>query len=235
MKKALVLAGVMLAFGAAQVSAQLFYDPYYNLIENGKTGAAAVGINNTDLAGIGDATDVMAMGRFAFSGQIEMGALVSLGMLQQGADSFQKLLVGGKFGMTKRSAATFNVLVPVGAVNDPGIAVGYMRTFESGSWIDLDTHAQLALLKGYAPQGSVVDLLAELTGPLGASEKVTGHIGFLTSSNTDNIGDNLAINCWPNVDIKLGKAMINIGASIGLAGKKNQNDLGMKAFLIMAM
>lgn len=255
MKKTLVLAAVLLAFGALQATAQItfptiptiniptvtlakapvHYDPYYVL--PGAKGSIGVdaGILSYDVSSIADASDVFAMGKYSITDKIEAGARVTLGFLREDGDAFSSALVGAKYLVTEKSAATANVLIPVGEVEDPGISVGYMQSVMAGS-ICIDSHLQVGLLDGYTGGTGVnIDLLVEPSKAI--NDKLTAYLDVLVSTNTDDIaGDYLGINLLPYVDYAIQEGLVvSAGVSIGVAGDAKQDDIGIKVAAIKTM
>jgi hypothetical protein len=230
MKKARILAGVLgVIVSVAQVDAQLHYDPYYSLARDVGCLGATAGLRNSDLSMVGDASDVFLVGKYIFTERFEAGARFTSGALRLGGDGFQTLVVGVKDIINDYSAATLNVLLPVGAVEDPGLSIGYMRTLESNR-TKLNTFVQLGFLKGYTPTGKAGDItvsvLVEPARHFG--RKATGYADILLDTNTNgNIGDNFGLNVSPNVDFWINKShTFNLGFSIGVAGSNRQKELG---------
>lgn len=224
--KKFILAGVLLALGTGQVGAQMHYDPYYALPGKAKTCGVVAGIDNWKISKIGDATDIMGMYKHSFSDKLEVGARVTVGSLHEGADALSMVAAGAKWGLGEKRALSVNFLVPLGDVDDPGLSLGIMNTMMLGS-IQTNWWLQAGLLKGYAPDGIGLDLLAQGTKSMG--DKLTGYLDVLVGTNTDEIGDNLGVNLRPNVDYKLNdKGMINLGISVGVAGDAKQDDPGLR-------
>ncbi|MBM3279986.1 MAG: hypothetical protein FJY95_18215 [Candidatus Handelsmanbacteria bacterium] len=230
MKKFCLIGALALAVCASQADAQLQYDPFFGL--PGKTGTMGVdaGLASADLGAIGDASDVFVMGKYAVSDKLEVGARATLGFLFEGADTFNRLDVGAKYGLGEKSALAVNLLAPLGGVDDPGLAVGYMNACSVGG-VSVNGVLQAQLLKGYADPGVNLNLFLEPYKAFG--EKMIGYLDLYVNTNTDDIGNTLGVNLGPNVDIKLNDTMVlNAGVSLGLAGDAKQADPGLGVTLI---
>ena len=136
------------------------------------------------------------------------------------------MVVGAKQGLGGNSAVSVNLLAPIGGVEDPGLALGYMMSTEMAG-MTLNNHLQVGLLKGHAAKGVGIDLLIEPVKPLG--DKLIGYLDFLVATNTDDIGGAyLGINLCPNVDLMLNETTaINAGVVIGLAGDAKASEIGL--------
>jgi hypothetical protein len=237
MRKAFVLASVLLLVGAVQVSAYwpavsfdppLHYDPYYVL--PGQAGGLGIdaGLSSPDIGSLGDVTDIFAMGKYSISDQLEVGVLASFGFLWDTGwwekDPLSAIVVGAKYGLTEQSAVTAN-LTPLNEIEELGLSLGYMQTMQLSNF-DLSGHLQVGLLDGYAPEGVGIDLMIEPS--MAINERLTGYLDFLIRTNTDDIGDYLAINLWPNVDYAVMEGLvINAGVTLGLGGDLKQEDVGL--------
>ena len=97
----------------------------------------------------------------------------------------------------------------------------------------VNTMATGAVLDGYARDGVALDLLVEPMHTLGG--EWTGYLDIVIATNTDGLGDHLAIDLGPNIDINLNEtAIINAGITFGLAGDAKQDDIGLALGLVMA-
>lgn len=228
--RALVSASILLAL-ATTASAQ-HYDPYFVLPgPSGRIGAD-LGLFNRDLTSVADASTVLTMGKYSISDQLEIGASADLGILQVGAGSLMRVQAGAKMGLAPDLAITGTVVLPVGDIDDPGVAVGAMKSlFISGTMVN--TWAQGAFLDGYATDGVSLSLLIEPVYNFG--DLATGYFDILIASNTDALGDHLALNLGPNAELNLNEtAIVNVGLTIGLAGDARQDDMGLNMSLITA-
>ena len=126
MKKVCVLEGIMMAFCSAQIEAQLHYDLYYGL--PGSTGSKTLdaGLFTGDIGAIADGSDVPVMAKYSLSDKLEVGARITLGVLNENADALNTVVVGAKQGLGENSAVSVNLLAPIGGAEDPGLALGYM-------------------------------------------------------------------------------------------------------------
>ena len=80
MKRALVLAGVLLALAASQVAAQIVYDPFFVLPGNAKAMGVDVGLVNGRISKIADMSDVYAMAKYSVNDKIVANLGISLGV-----------------------------------------------------------------------------------------------------------------------------------------------------------
>ena len=236
MKKALLIAGIMMAFFAASVSAQspLQYDLYYGLPGEAGSRTVDVGINASDIGSIADVSLIPVMAKTSISDQLEVGVNAGLGVLIDGADALNTLLVGAKYSLGETSAASANILLPMGAADNPGLSLGYMMSKQMGE-MTVNHHLQVALLDGYTGgTGIGVDLLIEPTKNIGS---LVGYLDILISTNTNDIGGTpLAINLGPNVDYALNEnTTINAGVILGLSGDSKAADLGLVVTAIIGM
>jgi len=232
MRKAFVLAGLLLTLFATQAPAQLHYDPYFALPAMAASKGALAGLDCADLSSLGDVSDLFGMARYSLTDQIEVGARLTSGLLNDFRDTFSTVVIGGKYGLTPQSAVTAAFLLPIGDAEDPGLSVGYMQTFPYQDKIQINGWARAGFLKGYAYKGVVLDLLVEPT--MAINPQITGFLALLAHTNTDNIGDWLGIDLWPNIDYKLKENVtINAGITLGLAGDFKQNDLGVRGAWIV--
>lgn len=228
MKKICVLAGIMMAFCSAQIDAQLHYDLYYGLPGSAGSKTLDAGLSTPDIGKIADASSVPVMAKYSLSDKLEVGARITLGVLIEGADALNSVVVGAKQGLGENSAVSVNLLAPIGGAEDPGLALGYMMSTTCPiTGLALNNHLQLGLLKGHAAKGIGIDLLIEPVKPLG--EKMVGYLDILVATNTDDIaGTPLAINLGPNVDFMLNETTaVNVGVVIGLAGDGKASEIGL--------
>ena len=257
MKKVLILAAALLVF-SGQVSAQppLTYDLFYGLPGEAGSMGADVGILNSDISSIGDATDVPVMIKKSLNDNLEVGARATLGFLHEGASSFESLVVGGKYKLGENNALSVGVLLPLGGSDKPGLAVGYMMSMEAAGLM-WNNQLHLGLLDGHtnpadknatttvadsssggmsSPQtGILVDILLEPYKEL--NDKMVGYLDILIGTNTDDIGgDPLGINLGPNLDYILSEGLaVNIGITIGIAGDEKAGDPGIGIVLLKSM
>ena len=235
MKKVFLAGGALIALCAVSVTAQpLQYDLYYGLPGEAGSRTVDVGINSSDIGGVGDASLIPVMAKISANEEIEIGVNAQLGLFVEGADALNNLLVGAKYGLGETRAATANILLPMGAANDPGLSVGYMMSREMGRMM-VNSQLQLALLDGYTGgSGMGVDLLIEPKKNIGS---MIGYLDILIATKTDDIGgDPLAINLGPNVDFGVNEsATINGGVIIGLAGDNKVDDVELVVSAIIGL
>lgn len=247
MKKARILAGALaVVFSVVQANAQLHYDPYYSIARDIGAKSLNLGLNNSEIAKVGDASDVFLMAKYTFSERFEAGGRATFGFLHQGADNFESVVVGIKDIINDYSAASFNVLLPAGGVEKPGLSLGYMRTLVSDK-LKVNTHVQLGFLEGYTFSSKATDIaFAAMIQPSRAfGSKATGQVDLLLNGimhlkkstdpaaprvDTDGrTSDNFGVNVRPHVDLQIAKGnIINVGVSIGVAGDNKQEKLGLR-------
>jgi len=234
MKRIWILAGILLAFGAAQVGAQtaLHYDPYYVL--PGAAGGMGVdaGLSNVDISSLLDATDVYLMGKYSVSSRLEAGFRLTFGFLNDGRESFSEITVGAKFGLGEKSAITLN-LTPFNEIEETGFSMGYMQTLRFGD-MNINNHLQVGLREAYAPEGVPIHLLIEPVKVF--SDKLSGYLDVLISTNTSSPDDDLTIDLGPNLDFLLAEGLlINAGITLGVAGDLKQDEIGLIVTAIKVM
>ena len=254
MRKARILASALaVVFAAVQANAQLHYDPYYSIARDIGAKSLNLGLNNSDMAKIGDASDLFAMAKYTFSERFEAGGRVTLGMLRRQTDDVESVVVGIKDIINDYSAASFNILLPVGEVEKPGLSVGYMRTLVSDK-LKVNTHGQLGFLEGYtfSPKATTF-ALAVLIQPCRAfGSKATGYVDVVLNAmvrmkkGTDVVvprfdtdgrtSDDFGINVRPHVDLQFAPGnILNLGVSIGVAGDNKQDKLGLRVAYKMTL
>ena len=208
------------------------YDPYYVLPGPAGRIGSSVGVYSDDISSLADGSHVLAMGKYSVSDELEAGIVADLGVLHDHASTLAAIQVGAKLGIAEQTAIIGTVLLPVGDVDDIGIALGWMQTFTTGELM-VNTMATGAVLDGYARDGEALDLLVEPMHTLGG--EWTGYLDIVIATNTDGLGDHLAIDLGPNIDINLNEtAIINAGITFGLAGDAKQDDIGLALGLVMA-
>ena len=153
----------------APVHAPLSYDPYYVL--PGGLGYTSVDIGvrtaSSTFKELKDVSDIVAMAKFNPHARVEVGAHLTFGFFKDGSSNFSSLVVGSKYQLGTNRAATANIVLPAGDIDNPGLAVGLMQTMRSWTLPSrFNTRLQVAALKGYthAYEGKgviVVDLLLE--------------------------------------------------------------------------
>ncbi len=208
------------------------YDPYYVLPGPAGRIGADVALFNNDMGKLVYGSNILIMGKYSQSDELEVGAVADLGLLHDHASTLAGVQAGIKFGLAEQLALTGTVRLPVGDVDDVGLAIGCMRTFFTGEWM-INTRASGAFLDGYTSDGVALSLLIEPVRAFG--DGITGYLDVLIASNTDGVGDHLAIDIGPNADINLNeRAIVNAGITFGLAGDARQHDTGLGLSLVMA-
>jgi len=228
----LFVAGALLLLAAGQIAAQaLSYDPYYVLPREAGTVGADLALSTPDAAEIGNMSDVGLMAKYAATDQIEVGLLATLGVLNDGADSFSALTLGAKYALAPERAVTLN-LTPYNGPEELGLSLGIMNSMDLDGLI-LNKQLQVGLLKGYAAEGVAVEALIEPTMPM--SKHAVGYLDVLITSNTDGLGDHLSVLMSPNVDMTVRPgytANVGIKFSVMSGDLAADTDLGVSAALI---
>jgi len=220
---------VVLSGTAALAQSPLFYDPYIVLPGSQGTAGIDVGIENPDVSSIGDVTDVFVTGKYAITDQIEAGARITTGLLNDYRDTFSDVVIGAKYGIGTSGAATANVSV-YNEIEEIGLSVGYMHSMQLGS-VETCGHLQVGLLDAYAADGVGIDLRVE--PKFKVNDMVTAYLDVLFGTNTDDISGWMALNVWPNVDIAVNESLvINAGVTAGIAGDMKQDDIGARVAAI---
>jgi len=225
------LVSVLTAMALATSATAQSYDLYYVMPGPAGRLGVDVGIISSDVGSIVDASLVPVMVKVSVSDQIEVGARASLGVLQDGAEDLSTVEVGAKYGLLEATALTATYLVPTGDAHDPGLSVGVMHTFASGDMM-INNWLQASFLDGYTDDGVNFSLLVEPTMIFG--DQLAVYLDILANTNTDDIGDNLAIDLAPNVDIMINDmAVINAGVILGIAGDAKADELGLVVTLLV--
>ena len=93
----------------------------------------------------------------------------------------------------------------------------------------INTWVQVGLLDGYTGgAGTDVALLVEPAREIG--DRLTAYLDLQAETNTDDIGDHLAVSLAPNIDVMFSQYLVvNVGASLGVAGDRKQEEVGVLA------
>ncbi len=226
-----ILVSVLTAIAFATSATARSYDLYYVMPGPAGRLGVDVGIISSDVGSVVNASLVPVMVKVSVSDQIEVGARASLGVLQDGAEDLSTVEVGAKYGLLEATALTATYLVPTGDAHDPGLSVGVMHTFASGDMM-INNWLQASFLDGYTDDGVNFSLLVEPTMIFG--DQLAVYLDILANTNTDDIGDNLAIDLAPNVDIMINDmAVINAGVILGIAGDAKADELGLVVTLLV--
>ena len=221
------------------VHAPLSYDPYYVL--PGGLGYTSVDIgvrtSSSTFKELKDVSNIVAMAKFNPHTRVEVGAHLTFGFFKDGSSNFSSLVVGSKYQLGTNRAATANVVLPAGDIDNPGLAVGLMQTVEFGPAFRLNSHLQVAALKGYTRayegNGVVGNLLVEPA--MVFSEKLSAYLDLRIASNTSDLTGDLSVFLEPNLDIGLGDGMVlNAGVSMDLQDEE-QEDVGLFIVLLRDM
>ena len=247
---------VALAAAAPAVYAPLSYDPYYVL--PGGLGYTSVDIgvrtSPSTFKELKDVSNIVAMAKFNPHARVEVGAHLTFGFFKDGSSNFSSLVVGSKYQLGTNRAATANVVLPAGDIDNPGLAVGLMQTVTFGTAFRLNSHLQVAGLEGYTGDkdenavenpnddgdngmignGVVGHLLIEPAVVF--NEKLSAYLDLLITSNTSDLEGNLSVRLEPNLDIGLGDGMmLNAGVSVDLQGGDEREDMGLFIVLLRDM
>ncbi len=221
--------------GGPVIAQPLSYDPYYVLPAGPGQTSVDIGLTTVDASDVFNTSDVVAMAKFNPHEKIEVGARFTFGWINDNISNFSSLVVGAKYSLGSNRAATANLTVPAGNVDDPGLSIGIMNTAALAAGFDLNAQFQLGLLKGYTGgTGIIVDALIEPT--MVFNDRFIGYLDVFITSNTDSFSDFLAVNLGPNLDIGLSDGtVLNLGLTFGLSGDVKQAKTGLTAILLRAM
>ena len=128
-------------------------------------------------------------------------------------------------------------MLPAGDIDNPGLAFGLMQTVRVGPAFRLNSHLQVAALKGYTHayegNGVVGNLLIEPA--IVFNEKLSAYLDLLIASNTSDLEGDLSVRLEPNLDIGLGDGLVlNAGVSVDLQDEE-QEDMGLFIVLLRDM
>ena len=222
----------------APVHAPLSYDPYYVLPGGPGYTSVDIGVRTSPstFKELKDVSNIIAMAKFNPHARVEVGAHLTFGFFKDHSSNFSSLVVGGKYKLGDKRAATANVVLPAGDIDNPGLAVGLMQTVEFGTAFRLNSHLQVAGLKGYTGdegKGAIGNLLIEPAIVL--SEKLSAYLDLVITSNTADLEGDLSVFLEPNLDIGLGDGLVlNAGVSVDLQGDERE-DMGMFIVLLRDM
>ncbi len=217
------------------VYAPFSYDPYYVLPGGLGYTSIDMGVRSatSTFKKLKDTSDILAMAKFNPHARVEVGAHLTFGFFKDGSSNFSSLVVGSKYQLGTNRAATANVVLPAGDIDNPGLAIGLMQTMPISPAFRFNTRLQVAALKGYAAEGLIVDFLLEPAQVF--SEKLSAYLDLLLTSNTADLADSLSVRLEPNLDMGLGDGMVlNAGVSVALQGEE-QEDVGLFIVLLRDM
>ena len=217
------------------IHAPLSYDPYYVLPGGLGYTSVDIGVRSapSTFKELKDVSNIIAMAKFNPHARVEVGAHLTFGFFKDGNSNFSSLVVGSKYQLGTNRAATANIVLPAGDIDNPGLAVGLMQTMRIGPTFRFNTRLQVAALEGYAEEGVVVDLLLEPAQVV--SEKLSVYLDLLLTSNTSDLEGDLSVRLEPNLDIGIGDGMVlNTGVSVDLRGDE-QEDMGLFIVLLRDM
>jgi hypothetical protein len=235
MRKALWGIALFHLFSTLASAQQLSYDPFYVLPSQKGYKSVDLGIDNADSGRLTDATSILFMSKFTPDDKVEVGAQLTFGFLDDSSSNFAALTVGGKYGIGEQRAVSLNLLLPAGDIDDPGISLGIMNTLMLSDKIRLNKQLFVGLLDGYTNgTGIVVDALIEPA--LLINPRLTAYLDFKIASNTDDLGDFIAVDLVPNIDwIMSDGNALNFSLKLGLAGDRKRQETGMAITLLRNM
>ncbi len=235
MRKILCVAALFHLFSTLAFAQPLSYDPFYVLPSQKGYKSIDVGMDNNDKGQLTDATNFVFMSKFTPGDNVEVGAQFTFGFLNDSAANFSALTVGGKYSLGERRAATLNLLLPAGDIDDPGISLGIMNTLALGERFLLNKRLLIGFLDGYTRgTGIVVEALIEPAFLL--SPQWTSYLDFKIASNTDDFGNFLAIDLTPNIDwIMSDGNALNFALKLGLSGDRKRSATGIALTLLRNM
>ena len=235
-----VLIGMVALVDTAVHAQPLSYDPYYVLPGGPGYTSVDIGVRSSasTFKDLKDVSDIVGMAKFNPHARVEVGAHLTFGFFRDGSSNFSSLVVGSKYKLGDNRAATANVVLPAGDIDNPGLAIGFMQTVEFGTAFRLNSHLQVAGLKGYTRayegKGAIGNLLIEPA--MVFSERLSAYLDLLITSNTSDLEDDLSVRLEPNLDIGLGDGMVlNAGVSVDLQGGDEREDMGLFIVLLRDM
>ena len=225
--KAIVVTVVWLALTRTLLAQSLQYDAYYVLPGGAGVGGVDVVFSGRDVGELSAASSLDLSAKYSISDKVEFGALVRSGVLDKGFDSISAVTVGAKYGFsTEVNAATVNLAVPVGDVEELGVSMGYMYTKAVGG-LSINSMLLLGWLKAYSG-GSGISINALVEPTRQVSQTLMGYCDLIIATHSKDMVDELAIDLLPNIDILKGdRVAVNLGVRFGLAGKRKQEEVGL--------
>ena len=225
--KAIILSVLWLTLTRTLLAQTLQYDAYFVLPGAAGVGGVDVVFSGRDVGDLAVASALDLSAKYSITDEVELGGLVRSGVLDKGFDAFSSVTVGAKYGFsTEENAATLNLALPVGDVEELGISTGYMYTKAVGG-LSINSMLLLGWLKAYnGGSGVAIKALVEPTRQV--LQTVMGYCDLIIATHSEDLLDELAIDLLPNIDILKGDRMaINLGVRFGLAGKRKQEEVGL--------
>lgn len=213
----------------------LSFDPFYVLPAGPGQASIDVGIKSSDAGDLSNTSNAIAMAKFNPHEKIETGAQLAFGWFNDATANFTYLVVGTKYSLGKRSAATANLTVPAGDVDNPGISLGIMQTLSLTSSIAVNSRLQFGLLKGYTDgKGIIIDSFIESVYVV--NNRLGAYFTTTMTSNSDDFFNALGVNLNPNIDISIGDgSVINLGLTFGAVGDGKLTQTALNVFLLRMM
>lgn len=213
----------------------LSFDPFYVLPAGPGQASIDAGINASDTGNLFNTSNAMAMAKFNPHEKIEAGAQLAFGWLNDATNNFTHLVVGAKYSLGKRRAATANLAVPAGNVKNPGISLGIMQTLGLASSLEISSRLQFGLLKGYTDgKGIIIDAFIEPVYLV--NDRLSAYLTTTLTSNSDGFSNALGVNLNPNIDIGIGDGLVvNLGLTFGAAGNGKLAQTALGIFFLRVM
>ena len=94
---------------------------------------------------IGEAIDLNLAYKMGVSDQLEVGANIGVGLLNEGRSSFSILLIGAEYVPGDSRALSVNLCAPICDAEDPGLSTSLMN-FQQLGGMAVNQHLQIGLL-----------------------------------------------------------------------------------------
>ena len=160
--KAIAVSGLWLTLAQTLLGQSLQYDAYYVLPGAAGVGGVDVVVSGRDVGDLAGASSLDLSAKYSITEKVEVGALMRSGVLDKNLGPVSALTVGAKYGFsTEVSAATVNLAVPVGDVEELGVSMGYMYTKALGG-LSINSMLLFGWLKAYSG-GSGVSICVPTT------------------------------------------------------------------------
>jgi len=213
----------------------LSYDPFFVLPSQKGYKAINVGMRSNDTKKPDKRTNFFLMAKFTPSEGIEVGTQLKFGFLNETASNFSLLMVGSKYSLGARRAASINLLMPAGDIKNPGISLGLMNSLSLSEHFEVNKQFHLGFLKGYTG-GSGIVLNGQIEPVWVINHRWVAYLDVTISSHTENLNNQLSINAFPNVDWVVSDGnTLNLGLKFGLMGDLKSETTGLYLTLLRTM
>ena len=184
-------------------------------------------VSGRDVGDLAGASSLDLSAKYSITEKVEVGALMRYGVLDKNLGPVSALTVGAKYGFsTEVSAATVNLAVPVGDVEELGVSMGYMYTKALGG-LSINSMLLFGWLKAYSG-GSGVSIAALVEPTRQVSQSVMGYCDLIIVTQSDDLADELANrSSAQHRFLEGGWVAVNLGVRFGLAGKRKQEEVGL--------